>query len=128
MAALALVLATGVAAASSTLGRVLAGVLSMVPVALALRQARVAVVLTEDAVIVRNVFRTHRLPWQDIASVRPSTAFGYGVARRTGAIFTLRSGQEISADAYVRAAWDRAIGSDMVDAVSARLGTPAVSD
>jgi hypothetical protein len=35
------------------------------------RATRIAVVVSPDGLLVRNLFRTHRLPWPHVADVRP---------------------------------------------------------
>jgi hypothetical protein len=127
---LALVGLSGVLAATTTLGHVSGALMAAAAIYLAICQARVAVILTDTEVIVRNAFRTHRLPFADIVAVQKPSLFGYGMARKPGVVFTLRDGREVSADAYVKAAWDREIGGELVSAVQSRIATnaQAVSD
>jgi hypothetical protein len=122
---MALVGLSGVVAASTPLGRVAGALLAVAAAFLAVRQARLAVILTADEVIVRNAFRTHRLPWPEIAGVRRPGRYGFGLARKAGGLaFSLRNGQQVCADAYVKAAWDGEIGGELVSAVESQLAAP----
>ena len=65
---------------------------------------RVAVIATEQDVIVRNWLTTKQLPWADVAKVRKPPP--YPAFRNAGLQIVTRSGKIVSAAAYVRGSLD----------------------
>lgn len=76
------------------------------------RSAMVAVIITPDRLIVRNFFRTHRIPWPDILDFdrpRPFKHMGQYSGwynRKNGIRVRLRSGDLVVAFMYSPAGWD----------------------
>ncbi|WP_420803218.1 PH domain-containing protein [Streptomyces spiramyceticus] len=69
------------------------------------RAARLAIVATPDHLVVRNIFRTHTVPWGEIASIAPPKS--YGATRKGGIIVSRIDGSSLSATAYVRGPHNR---------------------
>jgi hypothetical protein len=91
-------------------------------VALAARTARLAVIVGDSAVVVRNVFRSYRLPWPEIASVAGPPP--YGTRWRAGVQLRLRDGRTVSASAFVRGRIDGPdVGQELVLAIQEHLST-----
>lgn len=110
------------AAAPTLAQRIAWGSILSATVVLMWRTARLAVVLRDRGVIVRNLFRTHRLGWQDVRAVDPAPP--YGALRKAGMQFRLAGGDVVSASAFTRGPLDApSVGDDLVDAVRSRLAS-----
>lgn len=92
-------------------------------IALAVRVARLAVVLDDNGILVRNVLRDIKLDWRSISKVEPPPS--YGTWRKAGILIHTVSGEVVSASAYVRGRLDGStVGADVVAAIQGRLRHP----
>jgi hypothetical protein len=84
------------------------------------RSAMVAVVATPDELIIRNFFRTRRVPWGDVRRIERPRPFVYGgpysafANRGNGLHVRLRNGSTLVATAYSPAGTDSADFADNV--------------
>jgi hypothetical protein len=64
------------------------------------RTLRLSVELGANDLVVRNFWRTYRLPWSDVVDVAPPKELGS--LRKAGLLITVRDGRVVSASAFVR--------------------------
>jgi hypothetical protein len=108
------------AAQPSVLQRVVCSVLLAATVVLGVRVSRLAVVIDERGVCVRNVFRDYRMRWEEIASVAPPAR--YGAWRKAGIRIERENGGGVSASAFVHGLFDnKDLGQTVVQAMRERL-------
>lgn len=78
--------------------RIAYGIAAVGTLILAIRYARTGIYVTHSHVIVRNVWKTHHIPWEEIESFAPPT--GYGGLRKTGLQIHRSDGSAIYATLY----------------------------
>lgn len=106
--------------------RTVCTVAALAGIALAVRVARLAMVATPDHLLVRNIFRTCKVPWKQIASIEPPKQ--YGATRKTGIVITRTDGSSLSATAYVRGPHNRAQFAESVTRDLQRIATGAAGE
>ncbi|MER5213108.1 PH domain-containing protein [Streptomyces sp. NPDC002838] len=85
--------------------RTVCTVAALAGVALSVRVARLAIIVKPDHLLVRNIFRTYKVPWEQITSIDPPKR--YGATRKTGIVISRTDGSALSATAYVRGPHNR---------------------
>ncbi|MER7901436.1 PH domain-containing protein [Streptomyces sp. NPDC096046] len=105
--------------------RTVCTVAALVGVVLAVRIARLAIVTTPDHLLVRNLFRSYKVPWAQISSIdRPRL---HGATRKTGIVINRTDGSSLSATAYVRGPHNRESFAESVTNDLQRIAADAVA-
>lgn len=68
---------------------------------------RMGIWTDDKAVLVRNLVRTYRFPWTSVVAIRPPSVWGGRSPRKSGVVFVLSDGREISARVYSPSVLDR---------------------
>jgi hypothetical protein len=87
--------------------RIAYGIAAVGTLILAIRYARTGIYVTHSQVIVRNVWKTHHIPWEEIESFAPP--MGYGGLRKTGLQIHRSDGSAIG---VARVSWTPDSGGD----------------
>lgn len=109
-------------ASPSSLQRLICAVILVALVLVALRTARLAVIVDDEAgLVIRNIFRTYRLGWDEVSAVAEPPP--YGTWGRGGVRVKLKDGRLLSATAFVKGPFDpQSVGQRLVTELQLRLG------
>lgn len=114
----------GVAASGSTGNGAFGVILAATSAWLVVRTLRQAVVVKPDELVIRNLTRTVRVPWDQIRSVEQPPPFP--TYWRGGLQVHLQTGRTVSASAYSRSGWSRDdLAADVIRCLRDRIGQPS---